>query len=124
MLHRSPFLAVLILGLTLAIGGQAAASCMDEVRQLTSQLGLAPQAPPAGGTAGETPATTESRGLPPEATTPLNGAGPALGDTIAARRSEVLASMQAARAAAAQGDEQGCDADLEKARSVLELPQP
>jgi len=124
MLHRSHFLAVLALGLTMAIGGQAAASCMDEVRQLTSQLGLAPQAPPAGGTAGEAPTATESRGLLPDTTAPLGGASSALGGTIAARRTEVLASVQAARAAAAQGDEQGCVTDLAKARSVLQQPQP
>jgi hypothetical protein len=84
-----------------------AAECKAEIEQVTQQLGLPADAP----------ATTESRGIPPEASSRLGG--PVPGNPAATRRSEVLASLQAARAASAEGNEPECFAQLAKAQAVL-----
>jgi len=100
-----------------------AASCMDDVQALSKQLGLAPSVPPQNGMPGaEPPATMESRGIPPEVTSRLSGAAP--GNPIAARRSEALAALQSARAAAAQGNEPECSAQLAKAQAIFQERQP
>lgn len=124
MPHLKRALVLLALLLAGTAGSNVAlASCMDDVQQLTSRLGLVPQAP-ANRTGGEAPATTESRGISPEITSRLNGTGAAAGNTVAAKRTEVLASIQAARAAAAQGNEQECETQINKARNILTQPQP
>jgi len=94
------------------------AGCMDEVQRVSQQLGV--QAPPAApGTTppAEVPATTESRGVPPEATSRLSGTGAEAGST--GQRSQAIASLQAARAANAQGNEKECLEQLAKARAAL-----
>jgi len=96
---------------------------MDDVQQLTKRLGLSPNTAPQNGLPGaELPATTESRGIPPEVTSRLSGGTP--GNPVAARRSEALAALQSARAAAAQGNEQECSAQLAKAQAIFEQRQP
>ena len=105
-----------------------AATCMDDVQALTRQLGMEQSAPPQNGAPGAgPPATTESRGIPPEVTSRLSGnaaLGNTGGNTVAARRSSALAALQSARAAAAQGNEQACSAQLAKARAIFEQRQP
>lgn len=83
-----------------------AAECKSEIEQVTQQVGLSP----------DIPATTESRGIPPEASSRLSGAVPG---NPTAGRAEVLASLQAARAANAAGNEPECFAQLAKARALL-----
>jgi len=97
----------------------SAASCMDEVQRVSQQLGVQgrPAAPGATPPA-EAPATTESRGVPPEASSRLSGTGAASGP--AGRHSEAIASLQAARAGSAQGNEKDCLAQLAKARAAVE----
>lgn len=99
----------LIVAALMTCTGPAWASCMDEVQQLTQRLGLSPNAV---APSAELPATTESRGIP------------AGGNPIAVRRSEALAALQSARAASAQGNEQECAAQLDKARSIFQERQP
>ncbi len=111
--------ALLSVAITLASCQPApAASCQDEIDRVSQQLGLSPGSSPSG--AAEPPATTESRGLPPEVTSRLSNTGIGPGNPTAMRRTEVLASLQAARAAAAQGDESECLAQLAKAQSALQ----
>ncbi len=98
----------------------AAASCMDDVQRVAQRLGVQERpASPGAPAPAEAPATTESRGIPPEVTSRLTGSGTPPGAT-AGPRSEALASLQAARAANAQGNESECLAQLAKARAALE----
>ncbi len=107
---------VVVAAMVLIAGSEAAwaAGCMAEVERMSQQLGVAAPktsgAPPA-----ERPATTESRGVPPEASSRLNTGTPGGGD----RRGEAVASLQAARAASAQGNEQACNEQLTKAQDAL-----
>lgn len=104
-----------------------AASCMDDVERLTNQLGVSQNAPPQNGaTAPEVPATTESRGIPPEVTSRITGSGGGAGsgNPVAVRRTEVLGLLQAARAASAQGNEQECLTQLNKAEDIMKARQP
>jgi hypothetical protein len=107
-------LAALVL---MVFGGAAsAAECMKEVERVSAQLGVAAPTrngpPPA-----ERPATTESRGVPPEASSRLSTGTPTAGGD---RRGEAVQSLQAARAASAQGNEGECMAQLAKAQEVLQ----
>jgi len=96
-----------------------AAGCLDEVQRVAQQLGAQAQ-PAAPGTTppAEVPATTESRGVPPEASSRLSGTGSEPGST--GRRSQAIASLQAARAANAEGNERECLEQLAKARAALD----
>lgn len=96
----------------LAVASQLAqaADCGDEVQRVTRQIGLAPNAP----------ATSASPGPPADVTSRLNEGAPVPGNPIAIRRTEVLASLEAARAAAAQGNEQACLDQLAKAQAALQ----
>lgn len=118
----------LVVGAAVTLGATRpvlAAGCMDEVQHMSTTLGVTPSAPaPNGASTPEPPATTESRGISPEVTSRLTAPNATPGNPIAARRSEVLALLQAARAASAQGNEQECLTQVNKARSVLRQSQP
>ncbi len=116
--------AVLFAALMAGAPPTLAATCMDDVQQLAKRLGVAQTAAPQNGMPGAgPPATTESRGIPPEVTSRLSG-NAAAGNPTAARRSEALAALQSARAAAAQGNEQACSAQLAKAQEIFEQRKP
>lgn len=116
--------ALIVAALMAGASPTLAAGCMDDVQQLTKRLGLSPNAVPQSGMPGaEPPATMESRGIPPEVTSRLSG-GTTAGNPVAVRRTEALAALQSARAAAAQGNEQECTAQLAKAQAIFEQRQP
>ncbi|HEX9461445.1 MAG TPA: hypothetical protein VGB82_02505 [Alphaproteobacteria bacterium] len=110
-----------VMGLTVvASPAVQAAGCMDEVERVAQSLGLSKSLPGSipGLSKGEAPATTESRGIPPEVTSRLTGTGTPSANP-AGRQGEALGLLQSARAASAQGNEPECFAQLAKARSML-----
>ncbi len=114
---RKELLFASILVLTASPLAQAA-SCLQEVESVAQKMGVMKSIPglPQAGTA---PATTESRGIPPEVTSRLTGTGTSSA-TSGGRQGEALAMLQSARAADAQGNEQECFSQLAKAREKLE----
>lgn len=94
-----------------------AAGCLEEVERVAQNLGLTKSIP--GLPQAAAPATTESRGIPPEVTSRLSGTGTSSG-TTAGRQGEALAMLQSARAANAQGNEQECFSQLAKAKETLQ----
>jgi hypothetical protein len=113
-MHKELLLASMLI--VLAIPTARAAGCMEEVERVAQNLGLTKSIPGLPQTTA--PATTESRGIPPEVTSRLSGTGTSSG-TTAGRQGEALALLQSARAANAQGNENECFAQLAKARETL-----
>lgn len=114
-MRKQILLATILTAMSAAPAVQAA-GCMDEVERVAQSLGLTKSIP--GLSKGEAPATTESRGIPPEVTSRLTGTGTPSA-TPGGRQGEALGLLQSARAASAQGNEPECFAQLAKARSML-----
>jgi hypothetical protein len=97
-----------------------AAGCLEEVERVAQKMGVMKSLPSIPGMGkGDAPATTESRGIPPEVSSRLTGTGTSSA-TSAGREGEAVAMLQSARAANAQGNEQECFSQLAKAREKLE----